>query len=154
MKSLPGQQSKEAGSRAEAPVLLDDSFPATAESVSCARWKLDRSLPLNLSAQVRYDVELAFTEACTNALRHGSPYGSANQFHVHCEIQDSRLIMEVRDEGRGFSYEPPPEPPKDPLNGPVGGWGLYLMYKLMDALQVERLPCGCGTLVRMVKKFG
>jgi anti-sigma regulatory factor (Ser/Thr protein kinase) len=86
------------------------------------------------------DVVLAVDELIANATRHGAP-------PVHVEAwTDGRLVVEVRDRGRGFRTEEairsrPPEPHLD------RGRGLWLVRQLSDLVQVVTGPE--GTRVRM-----
>jgi len=130
-------------------VRLDDSFPATTESVALARGLLDRiAVDLGLRDEDREDLRLAFSEACANAVLHGSPRGVQSRFHVCCELRDRALIIEVRDEGRGFECQIPSPPPAGYVER---GRGLFLMQQMVDQVEFDRQPH--GMVVRLVKKL-
>jgi len=124
------------------------SLPATPQNVALARRMLDDVIQrLGLSEDDCAQLKLALSEACTNAVQHGSPRGSANAFHVRCEVREQRLIVEVRDEGHGFEFSGTSLP--DPCDLTSNGRGLFLMQVLVDALELIRRPD--GMVVRMVK---
>jgi serine phosphatase RsbU (regulator of sigma subunit)/CheY-like chemotaxis protein/anti-sigma regulatory factor (Ser/Thr protein kinase) len=117
---------------------LELQLPATADSVPIARHRLRGWLDLaaaDLDAAVVRDLELAFSEACTNAIRHA--YGPADAtFALRVELVDGDIVLEVQDHGRW----------REP-RGDQGGWGLRLIEAVCDEVEVDRQPD--GTRVRM-----
>jgi serine/threonine-protein kinase RsbW len=91
-------------------------------------------------------IQLAFSEALTNALRHGCPT-SRNCVHVKAGTEDSCLVLEVADHGHGFHPGEIRLPPLDADD--EGGRGLYLMQAFMDDVQWFDSPK--GTTVRLCK---
>lgn len=82
------------------------------------------------------NVELAVSEACTNAMRH-SRTGDANAtMIVHFELYEDRLVVEVKDQGAGFDLDK--VPPPNFKEHPDGGYGLYLMQTIMDEVFYTR----------------
>ncbi len=97
------------------------------------------------------NVPVALTEALSNAILRGNRDDVRRNVVVRVEIDDTRLVAEVRDEGEGFDLEACTEDATLPVNRErEDGRGLFLMKKLMD--RVERftgVPDG-GNVVRMV----
>lgn len=91
-------------------------------------------------------VEIALGEACTNALRHGSPKGALDEVRVKCMRNAHTLILEVSDNGRGF--DPALVRPPAPGELREDGMGLLLMRGLTDSVEFE---FEIGTTVRLVK---
>jgi anti-sigma regulatory factor (Ser/Thr protein kinase) len=87
------------GAATTARRLLEDAFGA-----ALAESELDRA-------------KLAVSELTTNAVRHGQ-----GDITLRAELDESRLLVEVIDEGPGFARGPRPEDPRA-----VGGWGLDLV---------------------------
>jgi serine/threonine-protein kinase RsbW len=89
------------------------------------------------------EVVLAVMEAATNALRHS---GGSGSFHIRLAVENDELVAVVCDDGQGFdpssinTCETP-----DLLS--VGGRGLFLMTRLMDALEF-RFDGGCEVTMR------
>jgi serine/threonine-protein kinase RsbW len=97
-------------------------------------------------ASVR-DIRIAVSEAATNALKHGSPGTDADKIAVRCHVETDRLVIEVRDQGRGFDPLAVPVPVAEQMR--EGGMGIFFMRTLMDEVSFD---CSSGgTTVRLVK---
>jgi anti-sigma regulatory factor (Ser/Thr protein kinase) len=83
-------------------------------------------------------IELAVTEAVSNAVRHGYR-GVAGWVEVELSVDDRSVDVVVRDYGVGLS----PHPESEGLRV-----GLTMMQSLSDRLELEGGP-GLGTTVRM-----
>lgn len=94
------------------------------------------------------DIKVAVAEACTNAIRH-----SLNDlFHVEFELEEGKLSISVKDEGRGYDANKLNEP--DLLNPKEeGGLGIFIIRSLMDEVNLTSEP-GAGTKIRMTKLLG
>ena len=97
--------------------------------------------------QVMLNVPVALTEALSNAILRGNSDDPSKTVHVRASVDADQLVIEVRDQGRGFDL--------DACTVDVGvetveredGRGLFLMRKLMD--RVECVPSGPGNTVRL-----
>jgi serine/threonine-protein kinase RsbW len=97
--------------------------------------------------QVMLNVPVALTEALSNAILRGNSDDPSKTVHVRASVDPERLVIEVRDQGRGFDL--------DACTVDVGldtleredGRGLFLMRKLMD--RVECVPSQPGNTVRL-----
>jgi serine/threonine-protein kinase RsbW len=131
-------------------VLIDCSLPATPQNVACARRMLDEVVAqLGVPEEERAQLQLALSEACTNAVLHGSPGGSASTFRLRCLVREHLLVLEIQDEGGGFEYRGATLPEPDDLQS--HGRGLFLMQQLVDRLEFDRRPD--GMVVRLCKKL-
>ena len=81
---------------------LELKLPATAQSVTVARHRLRAWLEENapeLDPVARADLEVAWSEACSNVVRHA--YGPAEaSFEATAARDDDRVLMKVRDTGQ------------------------------------------------------
>lgn len=85
------------------------------------------------------DIKLAVSEACTNVVQHAYEERIGQRFIVCCWIEQSAMVIEVRDMGSGI--------PK----GARTNLGTMIIRSVMD--EVEFLSeAGRGTIVRMVKR--
>ena len=84
-------------------------------------------------------VALAVTEAVTNTVLHAYRDGDAGDVRVVCCIEQSRLVVVVRDYGCGMSPR---------TDSPGLGIGLSTIAHLANAFNVEA-PEGQGTRLRM-----
>jgi serine/threonine-protein kinase RsbW len=98
----------------------------------------------------RDQIRLALIEACINASEHS---GSEDRnIYIDFVAQEDRLLIIVRDFGKGFDPLEVPEPViENKLNamGNRRGWGLMLIRKLMDEVVFE--DASPGTSLKMVK---
>jgi anti-sigma regulatory factor (Ser/Thr protein kinase) len=110
---------------------LDLTLPATAHSVTVARHRLRSWLEENapeLDPVTRSDLEVAWSEACSNVVRHAyGPFEAS--FEARARREGNQVTMTVRDTGRW----------RAPGNR-SGGRGLPLMEQLADELTIDRQP--------------
>jgi serine phosphatase RsbU (regulator of sigma subunit)/DNA-binding response OmpR family regulator/anti-sigma regulatory factor (Ser/Thr protein kinase) len=119
---------------------LELTLPATADSIPLVRHQL-RSWLAAVAPEgdlsVMQDVELACSEACTNAVRHA--YGPADAtFSLHAELDDGEFVFEVTDQGKW----------REP-RGNRGGWGLHLIRQICDGVELDRGKDGTRVQMRL-----
>jgi serine/threonine-protein kinase RsbW len=90
------------------------------------------------------DIEIALSEACTNALKHAGP---GSEYQVHLSIDDGRCAITIADAGRGFDGRSSRSNPADER-----GRGIELMEALVDRVKFEVKP-ETGTIVHLEKKL-
>jgi serine/threonine-protein kinase RsbW len=120
-------------------------FPNTRRAAAFAR----RSLIAHIAAYGYHDgdladIETAVGEALANAAEHG--HRSDTGFEVRVNVERDRIVIEVQDEGAGFTSAP--STPKPSHEAPRG-FGIYLMRHLMDEVDFDEL----GTCVRLTKRL-
>jgi len=99
-----------------------------------------------MDAKEVHDAKLALTEACANAIRHGSPRGEHDRVTVRFSSALGTVVAEVSDHGEGFD----PAALTARHSSELGGLGIPLMEALTD--EVEFLRNGGGMTVRLVKR--
>jgi serine/threonine-protein kinase RsbW len=90
------------------------------------------------------DIRLAAGEALGNAIEHGRSTNSSG-FSVKCTFDGKELVVEIRDNGSGFTLLPPDEPSPYERGR---GLGIFLMRRLMDDVSFARN----GTSVRLTRR--
>jgi anti-sigma regulatory factor (Ser/Thr protein kinase) len=121
---------------------LELELAAKAASVPLARHRLRVWLNENvpeLDRVARSDLEVAWSEACTNVIRHAYGPGDATFGAIAARDGDA-VSLEVRDTGQ---WRPP--------RGQHGGRGIALMRALCDEVRVDRRSE--GTTVSMRRGF-
>ena len=95
------------------------------------------------------EVKLAVVEACLNALEYGN-----GEVAVEIAAYDDRMEARVIDHGPGFDPQQVERPNLDAKLHATRkrGWGLELMRRLMDRVEVESQPG--TTTVHMVRRRG
>ncbi|WP_346111296.1 ATP-binding protein [Nonomuraea maheshkhaliensis] len=104
-------------------------LPRDAASVPLIRQMLDGTLrSLGVEPQVRDDIELMLTEACSNVIKHAAP---SDDYTVSASVHDHLCVIRVVDTGDGFDADKVslPEP------GAEHGRGLQIMRALADDIR-------------------
>ena len=104
---------------------------------------------LKLSDEKLANVLLAVTEATTNAVIHANKSDLNKKVTIDVHVEDSKLIMKVKDEGEGFNPEMIPDPTEPENLLKDSGRGLYLMKIYMDELKYNHTPTGTETILIM-----
>jgi len=87
-----------------------------------------------------YNLNLALTEAISNAIKYAPGPGSGKAIKVSIQVLEHELCVTVRDKGQGFDLESIPLPD---LDNPTGaGLGLFLIRNIMDQVDYRRAPSG------------
>jgi serine/threonine-protein kinase RsbW len=129
------------------PVTVRLRVPRDVASLALVRGIADQTLrAAGVTADCRYDIASALTEACGNAVRHAT---TARDYGVTVTVTGKVCTVEVADEGVGFTATGAPVRPSP--SAPTGR-GLYLIAQLADHVEVDAVPGG-GTTVRFVKKL-
>jgi serine/threonine-protein kinase RsbW len=128
-----------------------ESFqPSSCERVSAVRRQFLAWLaPMELPEELVESMAIALTEACANAVQHGSPHGDRDSFLVRCRLGEGRLAVEVIDYGPGFTCREVSCP--DPLDLDESGRGIWLMAQMTDRMEFP--PAPRGTQVYLEKRL-
>ncbi|MEV0612281.1 ATP-binding protein [Nonomuraea sp. NPDC050404] len=104
-------------------------LPRDAASVPLIRQMLDGTLrSLGVDPQVRDDIELMLTEACSNVIKHAAP---SDDYTVSASVHDHLCVIKVVDAGDGFD----PRKLEEPDPGSEHGRGLQIMRALADDIR-------------------
>jgi len=128
------------------------TIPAKPEYIMLGRLALTGLVRLRrepLSQEVLGDLKLAFTEACTNSVRHAYADGTGS-VEILYELHADRLVVEVTDDGEGFESPAQPGEPADAQELSEGGLGLAIIEALADELEIRERSEG-GSSLRFVK---
>ena len=124
------------------------TIPAKPEYITLSRLALaGLGRVRSLSEDVLADLKLALTEACSNSVRHA--YGDGDgQVAISFELREDRLIVEVVDDGSGFTLQ---EPNTDGGDLSEGGLGIAIIRSIADEVEIDGGPDGRGSRLRFVK---
>ncbi len=126
------------------------TIPAKAEYISLVRLALSGlSQTRELPDETIGDLKLAVTEACSNSVRHAYQDGAEGSVEVIYELHHDRLVVEVSDNGGGFSVTELAREPEASLT--EGGLGISIIRELSDELEVGPGTDGQGSRLRLVK---
>jgi two-component system, NarL family, sensor kinase len=131
------------------PVLDDLGLAASLESLGRSFPQLDIQVDA-ASCRIAEHIETAVYRTAQEALQNVAKHARARTVRVHMSVRDGRVLLEVRDDGRGLAAAAEGKPASSP--GPTG-FGLSGMRKraelLGGELELSSSP-GRGTTVRLV----
>jgi serine/threonine-protein kinase RsbW len=131
---------------ARAPI-ADLHLPAQSSCLALARLFVRRAAAAcGLDAERSYELEYAFNEAVTNAIRHGRP-DARGQIHLSALCRDDRLTLAVHDSGT-FAMPVAGDLAKAPAEG---GRGLALMARFADDVEIRNEPGATTVLVSKLR---
>lgn len=81
------------------------------------------------------DIEIALTEALTNAMCHGNRMDGRKKVTVIGHINEHQATFTIADEGEGFDPTRVDDPTRDENVLRQGGRGLWLIHHLMDEVR-------------------
>ena len=84
----------------------------------------------------RYLIELAVLEACTNIIRYAYPSSSQGRFGVCLRRSGKKIEILILDEGVPFDPTQICSPDLEVLQ--EGGYGIFLMNKIMNEMHYQR----------------
>ena len=92
-------------------------------------------------------MEAACTSACSNSIRHAyDEPADPSKVYVTYSVDPERLVVEVRDHGKGFDWEGPND-----HELPEGGLGISIIQAVCDEFEVLRPSDGPGASLRLTK---
>ena len=97
------------------------------------------------------DLELAVSEACTNAIEAHAAAEAEAPVAIHVRLSDAGVEVTVVDHARGFdpgALDEPPEPSDPRRLHSERGMGIPIMCMIAD--EADFLPTPSGTAVRLV----
>jgi len=96
------------------------------------------------------DLKTAVAEACLNAIEHGNKMDTSTKVGITLTVEESRLQVSVRDEGKGIGRIPTPSiESKVEGEDKPRGWGIFLIKSLVNEVTFEPSPEG-GNVTKMI----
>ncbi|MFE7230218.1 ATP-binding protein [Streptomyces sp. NPDC002405] len=100
---------------------------------------------------ISYDLSVALSEACANAVEYGGDTESSGGYRVTAFLDGEKCRIEVADAGPGF----PPAGRRRPIRAACAeaehGRGLYLIQELADHVHIRNRPGRGGAVVSFDK---
>jgi serine/threonine-protein kinase RsbW len=84
---------------------------------------------------IRFKLQVVLSEALANAILRGNQEALDKWVEVRAELRAEAIRVYVTDEGPGFDPSTVPEPIQPDQIDEAGGRGLFLIRKLVDAVQ-------------------
>jgi anti-sigma B factor antagonist len=129
---------------------VSHNLDSTLESVNQAEEMATQvAMQAGFESEAAAQIAMAVREAAVNAVLHGNAYDSRKKIGLRFEQDGERLVIIVRDQGKGMDPHTVPDPlaPENLLK--QSGRGIFLMRAFMDEVHIRNLDP--GTEVTMVK---
>ncbi len=97
---------------------------------------------VNLPDDKLANIFLAITEATTNAIIHANKCDINKIVTIDAYVENSKLIIKIKDEGEGFEPGNIPDPTEPENLLKDSGRGIYLMRVYMDDMKYIRTSSG------------
>lgn len=128
------------------------TIPPKAEYLALSRLVLAGMARIHaIDEETLADLKLAVTEACSNAIRHAYRDGHEGDVSVRYALVDTRLTVEVIDDGTGFDLDVVGVRPEDLHEE---GMGIAIIRELVDELELGTKEDGNGSRLRLTKTLG
>jgi serine/threonine-protein kinase RsbW len=96
------------------------------------------------------DLKTAVSEACLNAIEHGNKMDTCTKVGITLTIEESKLQVSVKDQGKGIDQLPIPDiESKIKGEDKPRGWGIFLIKRLVNEVIFEPVPEG-GNVTKMI----
>ncbi len=118
---------------------------------SILRGFLEECTELRLPEEQVNELQMALQEAAINVVRHAHKKDATKPLVVAIVSSKDQIAIEIEDYGPGIPAPENQPPDPDPANPREGGYGLFIMRKVMDEVRSERR--GAKHVLVLVKKF-
>lgn len=124
------------------------AMPSRIDKIEKAAFFVEKALKnLKYDPDDRDNVVIAATEAITNAIIHGNKNDPNKKVQITVEGQNDRIVIHVKDEGKGFK----PNKLQNPLSPEnlmrENGRGILILKALMDRVSFDFSPTGTEIII-------
>ncbi len=129
---------------------ISKTFASETKSLSEIRKFIEDFLKTHkVIEEEREKIILAIDEACTNKIKHAYHFNSSMKILVKLKIKKDNFIAEIIDWGEPFDPDsiPIPDISENMKNRKVGGFGIFLMKKLVDDIEYKFNSTGENILI-------
>jgi len=105
---------------------------------------------MKFNEEEKDSLAIAVTEAVNNAIIHGNKQDKNKKVHIKFEFEATRLVVSIKDEGKGFNPDKVSDPlaPENLLK--ESGRGIFIVSSLMDDIQYSFHKD--GTQINLIKE--
>ena len=108
---------------------------------------------LNLSAELRMNLNLVLEEMVSNVIFYAYPEGTEATIELLAEYDGKELTFLLSDRGKEFdpTLKDDADPDANPADREIGGMGIYIVKNIMNQVSYQRLEG--RNLLTMTKKI-
>lgn len=108
---------------------------------------LDIAEKSRLNKEKFNNLTLSFSEAVSNSFLHGNKLDKKKKIKITVKVNDEKITLIIKDEGKGFNIKTVPDPTKPENILKDSGRGIHIMRSFLDKLQYNFTPTGTETIL-------
>ncbi len=90
---------------------------------------------------------LSFSEAVSNSFLHGNKLDKKKKVKITVKVNDEKMTVMIKDQGKGFSIKDVPDPTKPENILKDSGRGIHIMRSFLNDLKYNFTPTGTETIL-------
>ncbi|PKL83438.1 MAG: ATP-binding protein [Ignavibacteriae bacterium HGW-Ignavibacteriae-3] len=103
----------------------------------------------NLRDEKLNNLALSFSEAASNSVVHGNKLDKNKKVKIIVKVNDEKMTVIIKDEGKGFDIKTIPDPTKPENILKDSGRGIHIMRSFLDDLRYNFTPSGTETILEI-----
>jgi len=130
---------------------LEMTIPSSLDEIESVEKLAEKAADaMKFSEEEKDSLAIAVTEAVNNAILHGNKQDKNKKVVINFYLEDKRLVVTIKDEGKGFNPANVSDPlaPENLLK--ESGRGIFILSTLMDEVKFDFQKD--GTLIKMTKE--
>ena len=112
---------------------------------------LDIAKKCNLNDEKLNGLALSFSEAASNSVVHGNKLDKNKKVKISVLVNDKKITIIIKDEGRGFNPQAVPDPTRPENILKDNGRGIHIMRSFLYDLRYNFTPSGTETILEMLR---
>ncbi len=110
---------------------------------------IDVAKQSNLDQEKFNSLALSFSEAASNSILHGNKLNKSKKVKITVKVDDFKMIVIIKDEGKGFDLNSVPDPTKPENILKDSGRGIHIMRSFLTDLRYNFTPNGTETILEI-----
>lgn len=110
---------------------------------------LDIAKDIGLDNEKINSLSLSFSEAVSNSIIHGNKSDSQKKIKITVEVDAEKIVIIIKDEGKGFNIESVPDPTKPENILKDSGRGIHIMKSFLNGLTYNFTSSGTETILTL-----
>ena len=103
----------------------------------------------NLNDEKLNSLALSFSEAASNSIVHGNKLDANKKIKITVKVDNDKMIVIIKDEGKGFNIDSVPDPTKPENILKDSGRGIHIMRSFLSELKYNFTPTGTETILEI-----
>ena len=110
---------------------------------------IDVAKQSNLDQEKFNSLALSFSEAASNSILHGNKLNKSKKVRITVKVDEVKMIVIIKDEGKGFDINSVPDPTKPENILKDSGRGIHIMRSFLTDLRYNFTSTGTETILEI-----